>query len=475
MAQILVEIPDSCKSLLATLPDLLAHLTRIAQSTAAVSDLNYLAVEKEVAEQCARLERAVHHDTLAAMDVTEPWVQIAGVVHRRVLRSRTTYYTQAGPIVLERNLFRSEKDRSGQTVDPIAARVGMVGEGWLPGTAKAIAHFLQQGTAREAAASATQIHRLPYSRNSFDAVAHAVGERVKKEREAVEQTLIERFEVPGEAGAIGVSLDRVSVPVEEPKPRRPGRPKKGAPKRSVQRVFRMAYCATITLHDKEGKTLHTIRYGRMPAGDVSALLDSMQDDVLELLRRRPELDVVLLCDGAAEMWTLLDARFNAATLGKKPVRLVDLWHLLEKVGKAARVRYGGGARAVTERWKTRLLNDSKAAVKIREEIVAWGLEAYTEGESCPVHEALTFLKNQGDAGRLDYASARARGLPVGSGNVEATCKSLFRVRMKRPGARWHQETAEDIVMLRALALSDRWDGAIDLTLRRAQREVRSVA
>jgi hypothetical protein len=76
---------------------------------------------------------------------------------------------------------------------------------------------------------------------------------------------------------------------------------------------------------------------------------------------------------------------------------------------------------------------------------------------------------------IGYPGARRRGLPIGSGATEATCKTLFTVRMKRSGARWKEQTARDVINLRALALSDRWNAALHLTFAPLRKAVRVAA
>jgi hypothetical protein len=91
----------------------------------------------------------------------------------------------------------------------------------------------------------------------------------------------------------------------------------------------------------------------------------------------------------------------------------------------------------------------------------------------PVTDAIRYLSNRGDLVR--YAEAAAAGLPVGSGNVEATCKSLVGGRMKRPGARWKEKTGAEVLELRALLLSDRWTVGMALALRPLRKSVQPLS
>ncbi|MEO6597251.1 MAG: hypothetical protein ABIP94_21115 [Planctomycetota bacterium] len=185
----------------------------------------------------------------------------------------------------------------------------------------------------------------------------------------------------------------------------------------------------------------------------------LANDVLKL-EKRPELKLALLADGAPEMWDLLESNFPESVFG--PVhRNVDLWHLLEKLAAAAKVicQDGATAKAMGWRWRQLLRKRSDAADSIRAEIVATGRETMAaDAGKCPVHDAITYLKNHAE--RMNYAGAIKTGLPIGSGNVEATCKTLVGLRMKRCRARWHTETGNHVLHLRALALSDRWDSAM---------------
>ncbi len=235
----------------------------------------------------------------------------------------------------------------------------------------------------------------------------------------------------------------------------------------------MAYVGTLTFHDADGNALHTIRYGRMPGLGCHDLLGRMFADVQAFLARGVRLKIALLSDRAKDMVDGLAAVFNRETLGLDVYQHIDLWHVVEKLGAAARVMHRDGASAVITRWKLLLLNSGSAVSRILTELHASGMREERVGEARPVHDAITYLQNHGT--RMDFVAARAAGLPIGSGNVEATCKSLVGQRLVRTGSRWLETTGQHIIDLRALALSDRFDDAMELTLAPLVRHVRRAS
>lgn len=463
MQTTVIEIPVELKP---AVESLVKAATAAATLASTARSLDCLALESEAQDAAAACERAVLAYAIQAADIDTQRIRIEGREFSKAMRGEVEYQTAAGTIRVERTLYRER--RNGPTVDPIAVKLGMVNKTWLPGAAAQMAGLLANGPSRDAKKTATKMGRLPYSRSSFERVGHAVAQHYIAQHADVDEVLINAYNLPQAVTALIVSLDRVSVPMEEPRTRPPGRPRKGAAKRPIERNFRMAYCGSVTLLDEEGKPIHKICYGRMPKGDPVDLVDGMASDALALLRQRPGLHVTVVNDGAPELWRLMDAKFNVDLLGVAPYRLIDLFHLLEKLSAAAVSLYGEDeAKVMCKRWSLRLTNSSTAALRILNELRT------ADNGSDAVHEAITYIEN--NHGLMNYATAKAEGRPLGSGAVEATCKSLVSLRMKRPGARWHDDTGEHIVQLRALDLSDRWSQAMVLTLRPLRRAVAAAA
>jgi len=66
---------------------------------------------------------------------------------------------------------------------------------------------------------------------------------------------------------------------------------------------------------------------------------------------------------------------------------------------------------------------------------------------------LTYFLNQ--RSRMNYATYLKQGLPIASGVIEATCKTLVTQRMKCSGMRWGMFGGQAILSLRSLIQSDR--------------------
>jgi hypothetical protein len=75
-------------------------------------------------------------------------------------------------------------------------------------------------------------------------------------------------------------------------------------------------------------------------------------------------------------------------------------------------------------------------------------------EEIVIREVGYFTKNRE---RMRYAKFRKQGLFVGSGVIEAGCKTVIGQRFKQSGMRWTVKGANSILALRCCFMSNQWE------------------
>ena len=113
-----------------------------------------------------------------------------------------------------------------------------------------------------------------------------------------------------------------------------------------------------------------------------------------------------------------------------------------------------------------LLNDPDGVGKV---IRALGYQRKKFPRRTRIGEVLRYFRR--NRHRMRYADTQARHLPIGSGVVEAACKTLVMQRLKRSGMRWRHAGGQAILTLRALLQSSRVDQAWALLSEAYRQEV----
>ena len=81
------------------------------------------------------LERELIAEELARYDVEAEAVEVEGTVYRYTLTSSETYLSAAGPVSVERHLYRPA-GRSSKSICPLELRAGIIGGLFTPRAAR---------------------------------------------------------------------------------------------------------------------------------------------------------------------------------------------------------------------------------------------------------------------------------------------------------------------------------------------------
>lgn len=161
-------------------------------------------------------------------------------------------------------------------------------------------------------------------------------------------------------------------------------------------------------------------------------------------------EVALLIDGATGLANMGSSCFSNA------VQIVDFYHTMVHAGEVL-VALHGPQSADNPDHKKRLTHWAKQLLKDRVEKLIASARATAAGTpaEAAVDKALGYFENNID--RMQYGTFRAKGYFIGSGVVEAGCKSVIGGRCKQSGMRWSVSGAENILAFRCIQSSRRLD------------------
>ena len=324
-------------------------------------------------------------------------MHIDGEVHHRGCRCEKTYLSGAGPVTVTRTLYRARRDE--RAVAALEREVGIIEGYWTPLAARQAPMLVAHLTPREAEEVLGSLGHMQPSRSSLDRLPKALSARW--EAQEFEAKVREAsVEVPQAAQVLVVSLDGVMAP--------------------MRGGYREAGCAALSLVDGHGERLSSVRLGRMPQAKKATLKTMLDAEVEAVLAQRPDLEVVKLADGAKDNWTFLSRLLPQGT------ELIDFFHAAEQLHDAFDAAYGADSpkgSAQFEKSRHRLRHETDGVERVIRSLVH--LRSTHPGNQRIAQVLGDFRRNRH---RMRYAEAKARGLPIGSGVVEATCKTLVTER-----------------------------------------------
>ena len=406
----------------------------------------------------------------------EPEIMVDGETYRRLSQaSSVLVHGLWGAHVVPEPLYRLVGVHNGPTIKPLLRRVGVVDHSLLPDLANEAGALLSKMTSREVEETLQTQGFRPPSRTTLRNRLGGLLEDMSATARELEEQCREHEELDFDLGAITCGLDRFAARMDESLPEGPERDEKlraRRPSREYQRTppepyvcrWRMAWAANVTLYDTQGRPRRSYRYGADAGHGALYIAARMVDDIIHLCHDRRDVHVACIQDGAGELDVLRRELRERLPEGVPRQYIVDFHHALGYLDAVVAAEADGDPRNMAGWYRTKLMTDDKGAAQIvdhlRRRVAAHGRDAPSDlALRDALANALRYFENRRPM--MNYAKARAAGLPVGSGSTESTC-ALLQLRVKHPGSHWRPRGLRRVLAARALEVSGRWGAAFRL-------------
>jgi len=441
------------------LPVLAQNLGSRHEDLSPSSFRGFLSGLKEVLDEIGRhvfvqlLEQLDDHDSMSLREGD------------RVFHFKETYdkkwFTPFGRVVVGRRYYQQGKGDRGRF--PLDEHIGMKSRYFTPDVEEQVAFGAALMPAHEVRQLVAKILPESPSVKAIQRVIEDVGDFAEEQEEVVEAAIRQHAPLSKDGDVLVASIDGTHAPLrnsEFPDKTTPSadddddKKKKPVRWKEVGVATVSIYQPTDADHEVPTRVDHRI-LGRMPEPRMKRLFDRQTQLLMDLTAERTFRDVVFLCDGSRTIWRRAeeDPFLSTAT------QILDFFHAAEHLAKARDAVFGD-KNLPGQRWFNKyreiLQTDTFGLAKVIRSLRYYRTQLRNGSKRRKIVGRVIahFTRNRE---RMRYFDFLCRGLPIGSGPVEAACKTLVGARLKRSGMRWTQPGGQRILHLRAHYLSNRWD------------------
>lgn len=377
----------------------------------------------------------------------EPVVCVCGAPMKSLGVRKKSVLTMLGYITFARSMFQCPACH--KTRYPGDEELDISGTGRSPGVRRQTTRLGAKQPFHEAAKDMKEVAGIPLSRKDAERIAEGVGEDMeRRDRPKRERTRFAQApppEAPKTIETLYIEFDGTGVPmVPEETAGRKGKQKDGSAK---TREAKLGCVFTQTSFDDDGRPIRdpacTSFTGAIePAAAFGWRIyaEAVRRGLFEARR------VIVLTDGAEWIKNIVQLHFSGA------IHIIDLYHVREHLAELCRLLFHRNPKQrekYLDRW-WEYLDEGKI------EMITEQASAHLPKDPGAGKDARTeiryFEKNKN---RMRYAQFKEQGLFVGSGVVEAACRSVIGERLKKSGMEWSVRGANAVIALRCTEASNR--------------------
>ena len=379
--------------------------------------------EVKIQEAINEAGNAITEKRLAEFDTDGSPIKIGDVNFTTKGLRPCRYETPYGQVSIKRHVYQTSK--GGKTYCPLDENARIVKKTCTPKLAKTVSNKYGNLASSEVITDMNENHSRKLTRSFVQDVGEFVGAIADAKEETWEYDLPKLEDT---VATVAVSMDGANVLI-------------------LKDGYREAMTGAISLYNKAGDRLHSMYIALDPEYGKARFFKRMETAITDIKQKLPSALYLGVSDGAQDLWLFLKKHTSE--------QILDFYHATEYLTDASHAFF-----PKHEGKRKNWLDDACSKLKHNKDYVSLVIKEMEEKSDLKLKKsnkeklksAITYFTN--NESRMTYPSNTENNLPIGSGVIEAACKTIVKSRLCRSGMKWKNKGVKIVLSLRAMIKTD---------------------